>query len=70
MGHVRRMKDERIPKEILYENLTAGKRNLGRPQLRYRYVCKQDMNELSVDKINGKNSSVTAPCGEVICNLP
>ena len=27
-----------------------GKRNLGRPQLRYRDVCKREMKEPSIDK--------------------
>ena len=51
LGHVRRMNDGRIPKYILYREHNAGKRNLGRPQLHYRDVCKRDMNELSIDKI-------------------
>ena len=50
LGHVRRMNDGRIPKDLLYGELSAGKRNLGRPQLRYRDVCKRDMKELSIDK--------------------
>ena len=33
LGHVRRMNDGRIPKDLLHRELTAGKRNLGRPQL-------------------------------------
>ena len=50
LGHFRRMKDGRIPKDILYGELTAEKRNLGHPQLRYRNVCKWDMKKLSIDK--------------------
>ena len=50
LGHVRRMKDGRIPKDILYGELIAGKRNLGRPQLHNRKVCKRDMKELSIDE--------------------
>ena len=45
----RRINYGRIPEDILYGELTAGKRNLGRPQLRYRDVYKRDMKELSVD---------------------
>ena len=50
LGHVRRMNDDRIPKTLLYGELSAEKRNLGRPQLRYRDVRKRDMNELNIDK--------------------
>ena len=38
LGHVKRMKDGRIPKDILYGELIAGKCSLGRPQICYRYV--------------------------------
>ena len=31
MGHIRRMKDGWIPKDIMYKELITGKRNLGRP---------------------------------------
>ena len=49
LGHVRRMEDGRIPKDILYGELTAGKRNTGRPKLRFKDVCKRDMKLCSVD---------------------
>ena len=42
-GHFRRMKDRRIPKDILHGALIAGKR------YRYRDVYKRDMKELSID---------------------
>ena len=40
---------EKIPKTILYGELIDGKRNLVRPQLRYRDVCKRDMKELKTE---------------------
>ena len=42
--------DGRIPKDLLYGELSAGKRNIGRSQLRYRDVCKRDMKEQIIDK--------------------
>ena len=36
LGHVRRMEDGRIPKDVLYGELASGKRTVGRPQLRYK----------------------------------
>ena len=51
LGHVRRMDDGRIPKDILYGELVAGKRGPGRPQLRFRDVCKRDMKALSMDTL-------------------
>ena len=45
LGHVRRMEDGRIPKDILYGELGLGKRTTGSPHLRYKDVCVRDMNE-------------------------
>ena len=37
------------PKDILYKELAAGKRNLGRLQLSHRDVCNRDIKELNID---------------------
>ena len=49
LGHVRRMEDGRIPKDILYGELASGKRSVGRPQLRYKDVCKGDLKALDIN---------------------
>ena len=49
LGHVHRMKDGRIPKDILYCQLAAGHRQVGRPTLRFRDVCKRDMRTTGID---------------------
>jgi len=43
LGHVRRMEDGRLPKDVLYGELTTGSRPTGRPMLRFKDVCKRDM---------------------------
>ena len=43
LGHVTRMEDGRIPKDILYGELATGTRPTGRPALRYKDVCKRDL---------------------------
>ena len=43
LGHVSRMSDGRIPKDILYGELAEGTRARGRPMLRFRDACKRDM---------------------------
>ena len=48
-GHVRRMEDGRIPKDILYGELAVGKRPRGRPHLRFKDVCKRDTRALEID---------------------
>ena len=55
IGHVRRMEDGRIPKDILYGELTVGKRPRGRPQLRYKDVCKRYMRALKIDPVADGN---------------
>ena len=43
LGHLSRMEDGRIPKEMLYGELATGTRLAGRPVLRYKDVCKRDL---------------------------
>jgi hypothetical protein len=49
LGHTCRMKDGRIPKDILYGELQMGKRSRGRPLLRYKDVCKRDMKDTEIE---------------------
>ncbi|CAH1268131.1 TLR1 [Branchiostoma lanceolatum] len=49
LGHVRRMEDGRIAKDLLYGELISGKRRTGRPQLRFKDVCKRDLKALDID---------------------
>ena len=52
IGHVHRMDDERIPKDLLYSELTTGKRMKGRQHLRFMDVCKRDMKACGIDTDN------------------
>lgn len=49
LGHVRRMDEGCIPKDVLYSELTSGSRSHGRPQLRYKDVSKWDMTAIDID---------------------
>ncbi|KAL7865388.1 hypothetical protein SRHO_G00106350 [Serrasalmus rhombeus] len=49
LGHVCCMEDGRIPKDIFYGELASGKRPQGRPQLRYKDVCKCNMKALDIN---------------------
>lgn len=49
LGHVHRMEDGRIPKDILYGELATGRRSTGCPHLRFKDVCKRDMKALAID---------------------
>ena len=43
------MKDGRIPKDLSYGVLATGKRPTGRPQLRFKDVCKRDLQALGIN---------------------
>lgn len=49
LGHVTRMVDGRIPKDLLYGELASGRRPTGRPQLRFKDACKRDLKQLNID---------------------
>ena len=46
------MEDGRIPKDILYGELALGRRNTGRPHLRYKDVCIRDMKAVDIDTMS------------------
>ena len=52
LGHIRRMSDGRIPKDLLYGELDHGLRPVGRPKLRFKDTCKRDMIEIGLDVEN------------------
>ena len=49
LGHVHRMANGHIPKDILYGELVTGTSTVGRPYLRYRDTCKRDMKVARID---------------------
>lgn len=49
LGHVSRMEDGRIPKDMLYGQLATGTRSAGRPLLRFKDVCKRDMKAANIN---------------------
>ena len=52
LGHVHRMPEVRIPKKLLYGQLADGSRPLGRPHLRFRDVCKRDLENTGIGPKN------------------
>ena len=52
LGHVHRMDSSRIPKRLLYGELTDAPRRVGRPHLRFKDVCKESLTCCGI----GKNS--------------
>ena len=60
LGHVKRLPNNCIPKQILFGELSDAKRTRGRPKLRFKDLCKKSLNafmlspdsweELAVDR--------------------
>ena len=55
IGHVRRMQDGRIPKDVMFGQLKEGKRKRGRPKLRYTDVVKRDLHKVKVEHTKWEN---------------
>ena len=49
VGHVHRMGDGRIPKDMLYGELATGHRPAGHPALHFKDVCKRDLQLADID---------------------
>ena len=47
-GHVVRMNDDRLPKQIFYSELTHGSRRRGRPLLRYKDTLKERLSNCDI----------------------
>ena len=62
LGHVYRMQDSRIPKDIIYGELETGHRPVGRPALRFKDVCKRDMKLTEIDPINWESLAEDRSC--------
>ena len=51
-GHVRRMKDGRLSKDIFYRELADGSRAIDIRLLRFKVVCKRDLKTCDIDIAN------------------
>ena len=50
VGHVARMEDHRLPKIILYGELSSGQRNIGGPKKRYKDSLKKSLRACHIDQ--------------------
>ena len=56
-GHVDRMTDERLPKQIFYSQLEEGKRRRGGQKKRFKDVLKANMKKYSIDFNNWESDA-------------
>ncbi|XP_068692733.1 uncharacterized protein [Montipora foliosa] len=50
LGHVERMDHACLPRQLLYSQLCEGKRNQGRPRLRFKDTVKRNLEKLDIDR--------------------
>jgi len=51
-GHISRMPEERLPKRVLYNELTDGRRRFGAPCKRYKNQLKSSLKVCNIDHNN------------------
>ena len=51
-GHVTRMPDDRLPKQLLYGELCYGKRSIGGQKKRFKYTLKKTLTSFNIDVTN------------------
>ena len=47
-GHIVRMEDQRLPKQVLFSQLSSGERKIARPILRYKDTIKRGLKDLAI----------------------
>ena len=57
-GHLVRMEDKRLPKQLFYEELTNGKRPRHKPKKRFKDCLKYNFHELDIDYNNWAESAL------------
>lgn len=60
-GHVCRMSDERLPKQLLYGELSSGKRSAGGQRKRYKDTLKSSLKKLKIDTGNWECQAMDRP---------
>ena len=69
LGHVMRMDDRQIPKDLLYGELVHRKHPTGRPQLRFKDVCKRDLKPWISTRTTGKQQPSNSQPGDRLCRM-
>ena len=62
LGHVHHRNDGRIPKEVLYRQLTTGVRKVNSPALQFTDACKCNLKASEIDPNNWDDPASERAC--------
>ena len=68
-GHVSRMSDERIPKQLLYGELAEGKRKVGGQKKRFRANLKVNLRDFSIDTESWETLAADRPSWRCVVSV-
>ena len=68
LGHIHRMEDGHIPKDLLYGELATWAKCRGHLQLHFKDVCKHDMKTCNINIMSWVALQTTEPCGSSKCH--
>ena len=60
-GHVSRIADSRIPKQLFYGQLNNGQRKIGAPRKRYKDSLKAHLKNFNIDVFTCENAAPDRP---------
>ena len=60
-GHIVRMQENRLPKQLFYSELSEGHRSRGRPKLRFKDTLKKSLQKCSIDSSHWENVAKNRP---------
>ena len=69
-GHVHRMDAERLPRQLLYSQLSTGTRNQGRPRLRFKDVVKRNLKWRNISRDSWQTGACNRPAWRTMIRRP
>ena len=68
-GHVTRMPDDRLPKQLLYGELCYGKRSVGGQKKRFKHTTKKTLTSFNIDVTNWEVCAQYRPLWRSMTNV-
>jgi len=69
-GHVHRIDEKILPRQLIYSELSSGKRNQGRPRLRFKDVVKKNLNGRGIKHDTWQSAANRRPIWKAMIHRP